>query len=273
MSAHLAALPAEVRFLARAGVIVLSLLGIPACRGGASQTAPVTLRPRVVASHPHDRMGYCQGLVVTAGGAFYESTGHYGKSTLRKVDIATGRVLKIEKLPDELFAEGIAVVGDRILQLTWQENVVLFWEETEKGFTKVDERPYPFEGWGLAYDGKMLVASDGTETLRVLDPESLEVERVMRVLDGDVPVSSLNELEFVRGEIFANVWKADKIVRIDPGSGRVLGWIDLRSLRREVEWSPLLDVLNGIAWNPRQDRLYVTGKNWSKVFEIELVRE
>jgi glutamine cyclotransferase len=119
----------------------------------------------------------------------------------------------------------------------------------------------------------MLVASDGTETLRVLDPESLEVERVMRVLDGDVPVSSLNELEFVRGEIFANVWKADKIVRIDPGSGRVLGWIDLRSLRREVEWSPLLDVLNGIAWNPRQDRLYVTGKNWSKVFEIELVRE
>ena len=223
----------------------------------------------VVRAYPHDPAAFTQGLVY-ADGFLYEGTGLEGRSSLRKVDLKTGKVLKISRLEDGYFGEGIALCRGRFVQLTWRSGVGFVYDR--------DLRPagrfaYAGEGWGIACDGARLVMSDGTATLRRLDPRTFRPLGRVTVTDRGRPVANLNELEFVKGELFANVWGTDAIARISPETGRVLGWIDLRGLSGMLGSDAPVDVLNGIAYDRRGDRLFVTGKFWPKLFEIRLVRK
>jgi glutamine cyclotransferase len=221
-------------------------------------------------SYPHDRAAFTQGLVFRDG-FLWESTGQYGSSSLRQVELATGRVLRSVPVSREFFAEGMTIFGGKVYQLTWQEKRAFVYDA--KDFRRVGEFKYEGEGWGLTHDGESLVMSDGTSTLRFLDPETFAVRRTVRVEDRGRPVAQLNELEYVRGEIFANVWQEDRVARIDPRTGRVTGWIDLRGLLRESDARGDEDVLNGIAYDESGDRLFVTGKLWPKLFEIRLIKK
>ncbi len=223
---------------------------------------------RVIRAYPHDPAAFTQGLA-WADGFLYEGTGLEGRSSLRKVDLKTGRVLKIRCLAKGHFGEGIALCGDRLVQLTWQSRVGFVYD---RDFRQTGRFTYSGEGWGIACDGLRLVMSDGTATLRRLDARTFKPVGQVTVTDRGRPVARLNEIEFVRGELFANVWGTDFIARIDPESGRVLGWIDLRGLSGMLGASAEIDVLNGIAYDGRGGRLFVTGKFWPKLFEIRLVR-
>lgn len=217
---------------------------------------------------PHDPSAYTQGLVYQDG-IFFEGTGLHGQSTLRKVDPATGEVLQGVRLPEQYFGEGTAVLGDKLYQLTWQENTGFIYDKDT--FDLMDAWTYPTEGWGLTTDGQWLIMSDGTDTLYFLDPATLEVQRTVPVFDHQGPVLRLNELEWVEGEVWANVWQTDLIARIDPDSGQVTGWVDLSGLLPEEDRTQPVDVLNGIAYDAATGRLFVTGKWWPKLFEIEVV--
>ena len=246
--------------------------------GGAADPPPIGDGPdpppsipvfgyEVVDAFPHDPDAFTQGLAIS-GGRLFEGTGLYGSSRLREVDLRTGAVLREVDLPDSAFGEGIAVVGDRVVQLTWRGGIGYVYDRDT--FRRVDSFRYEGEGWGLAFDGTRLILSDGTPTLRFLDPRTFEVVRTVRVLADGEPVDRLNELEFIDGEVYANVWKSDRIARIDPGTGRVTAWVDLSGLRPPGAIGPE-SVLNGIAHDPSSDRLFVTGKSWPELFEIELV--
>jgi len=232
-----------------------------------AKSAPV-YRYQVVNVYPHDPEAYTQGLVYLDG-FLYEGTGLHGKSTLRKVDLASGTVLEYHELPDQYFGEGIAVFDDRIIQLTWQSQTGFYYERNT--FTLVEKFYYPTEGWGITYDDKQLIMSDGTATLHFLDPETFTEMRSVEVTDDGKPVGQLNELEFIHGDVFANVWPTDQVVRINPETGEVLGWINLKGLLRPEDRHAKIDVLNGIAYDSKKDRLFVTGKFWPKLFEIKLV--
>lgn len=222
---------------------------------------------RVVNSYPHDPQAFTQGLAI-ADGQFYEGTGLNGKSSLRRVDLETGKVLQRYDLDPAYFGEGITIVGERILQLTWQSNVGFVYDR--ESFEPQQQWTYQTEGWGLTHDGTHLIMSDGTATLRLLDPTTFaEIGRV-DVFDNNGPVARLNELEYINGEIWANVWQTDRIARIDPQVGRVVGWIDLSGLLSQEDKREPVDVLNGIAYDPINNRLFVTGKLWPKLFEIEV---
>jgi glutamine cyclotransferase len=223
---------------------------------------------RVVAEFPHDPKAFTQGLVVLNGQA-YEGTGVKGESTLRKVDLKTGRVQSSLSLDPTYFGEGITVLDDKIYQLTWRNRVGFIYDL--KTMNSIGRFRYTGEGWGLTHDGKRLILSDGTSLLRFLDPKTFEVVKRLRVRGSDGQVDKLNELEYVKGEIFANIWYADRIARISPESGEILGWIDLSGLYPERLRRSRDEVLNGIAYDEANDKLYVTGKNWPKVYEIELV--
>ncbi len=227
-----------------------------------------TFTYRVVNVYPHDRGAFTQGLVFE-NGFLYEGTGLRGRSTLRRVELETGRVLQMRKLPDKLFGEGITIFGERIIQLTWQSGVGSVYDKNN--FELLEEFHYPTEGWGITHDGKRLIMSDGTSTLHFLDPETLEEIGRIKVYDEDGPVTRLNELEYVRGEIYANVWQTDRIARIAPDTGEVIGWIELAGLLSPKDRSEPVDVLNGIAYDAENDRLFVTGKLWPRLFEIELL--
>lgn len=231
---------------------------------------PAVYSFRVVNVHPHDPTAFTQGLVYQDG-IFYEGTGLRGQSTLRKVDPASGQVLQRIRLPDQYFGEGIAILGQRLYQLTWQENTGFVYDKDS--FDLLGTWRYEGEGWGLTTDGQRLIMSDGSHELRFLDPETLAELGRVAVLDGDgQPVPRLNELEWVEGEVWANVWQTDLIARIDPNSGRLLGWIDLAGLLPDEDRAAQrVDVLNGIAYDAATGRLFVTGKWWPKLFEIELV--
>jgi glutamine cyclotransferase len=206
---------------------------------------------------------------VYVDGVLYEGTGLNGRSSLRRVDLESGKVLQRRDLAREYFGEGIAVFGKRIIQLTWQSRVGFVYDR--ESFALQRQFSYRTEGWGLTHDGKSLIMSDGTATLRWLDPETFAETRSVVVRDQNGPVVRLNELEYIRGEIYANIWQTDRIARIDPQTGRVTGWIDLRGLLSlEDRQSSDADVLNGIAYDAANDRLFVTGKLWPKLFEIEL---
>ncbi|MDP2744322.1 MAG: glutaminyl-peptide cyclotransferase [Dehalococcoidia bacterium] len=224
----------------------------------------------VVNAYPHDDGAYTQGLVFE-NGFLYEGTGLYGKSSLRKVDLETGNVLLSRDLTADRFGEGITVYLDRIVQLTWQSKVALAWDKNS--FELVRELPYPRDGWGITHDGSRLIASDGTSTLYFLDTETLAITGQVEVRDGDTPVYRLNELEFIDGRVFANVWITEKIAIIDPGSGRVTGWVDLSRLLASRPSGKPVDVMNGIAYDAVNKRLFVTGKLWPWLFEIKLVEQ
>lgn len=246
--------------------IVLAVLLLPALAIAAQETSAPVNGYRVVASYPHDPQAYTQGLVYRDG-FLYESTGRRGQSELRKVRLETGEVVRQVALADRFFGEGLAIWRDRLVQLTWKARTgFVYVLET---FREQAEFSYEGEGWGLAHDGRHLIMSDGSATLRFLDPGSFEVVRRVQVRDGGDPVDGLNELEHVRGEIYANVWQTDRIVRLDPSSGRVHGWIDLSGL---LDGDGDHGVLNGIAFDADNERLFVTGKLWPRLYEIELTR-
>ena len=222
---------------------------------------------KIINTYPHDPEAFTQGLVFEDG-VLYESTGLYGKSSLRKVELKTGRVLKLHLLPPRSFGEGITVFGERIVQLTWKSRTGIVYDKSSFGFVKTFT--YLGEGWGITHDGTRLIMSDGTGTIRFLHPETYESLGRMPVSDGNGPVKGLNELEFVDGEIFANVWPTERIARINAATGSVAGWIDLRGLLSVEDKLRRAEVLNGIAYDRRGKRLFVTGKRWSKLFEIRL---
>ncbi len=234
----------------------------------------------ILATHPHDKQAFTQGLFFDDG-FLYESTGQYGHSTLRQVELKTGKVLKQMRLPRRFFAEGTELVGDRIYQLTWREGRCFVYDK--KTFQLLEELPYQGEGWGLAFDGKHLILSDGSATLYFLEPKTFRTVQKINVTDQDLkskrrqPITKLNELEYIQGEIWANVWQTNEIVRIDPATGNVVGRIDgsvfvPKEFARELTTMPPQSrdhVLNGIAFDKATNRLYITGKNWPVMYEVQ----
>lgn len=231
---------------------------------------PVRYGYQIVNIYPHDPDAFTQGLLVRDGDLF-ESTGRYGESTLRRVRLETGEVVQQVALARRYFGEGLVDWGDRLIQLTWTENTAFVYDLHT--FDLLDTFRYRGEGWGITHDGTRLIMSDGTPDLRFLDPETFTETGRLRVTERGRPVPDLNELEMVRGDLLANVWGSDEIVIIDLSTGHVTGRIDLSGLLSHVEHGREVDVLNGIAWDEAQDRLFVTGKLWPALFEIRLERQ
>ena len=253
--------------MATVGTIAVLTVTANCEQSAASRPAPVQ-HFTVVQSYPHDPGAFTQGLVF-ADGEFYESTGLYGESTVRRVEIASGKVLQSRSLDKQYFAEGLALVGDALVQLTWQHQLGFVYDR--KTMAPRTTFTYKTEGWGLAYDVKGgLVLSDGSDTLFFLDPKTHSVIRTLRVTDAGRPVPQLNELEWIEGEIWANVWQTDRIARIVPNTGVVNAWVDLTLLWPHARRTPPADVLNGIAYDPAGKRIFVTGKKWPRVYEIKI---
>ncbi|MFG6455848.1 glutaminyl-peptide cyclotransferase [Roseateles sp. BYS96W] len=220
---------------------------------------------KVIHSYPHDPDAFTQGLFFLDG-FLYEGTGLHGRSSIRKVELETGKVVQQVDLPGEVFGEGITLWGDRIIGLTWQDGIAFVLDlKTFKLWRKFS---YPGEGWGLTNNGKELILSDGTPELRFLDPLTFKELRRVKVTADGRPIDQLNELEWVDGEVLANIWQTDRIARINPKTGHVTGWIDLTGLLPQRRGSD--DVLNGIAYDAAKKRLFVTGKLWPTLFEIQL---
>lgn len=226
---------------------------------------------RIVHAYPHDPDAFTQGLVYLDG-HLYESIGRNGKSSIRMVDLTTGRVLQHYDLPARYFGEGLTSWSSNLIQLTWKAETGFVYDRFS--FAQKGTFHYPGEGWGLTHDAKHLILSDGTPVLRFMDPLSfLEIKRISVKDEQGQPVSNINELEYVHGEIYANVWQTDKIVRISPRTGKILGWIDLAGLMDKSQLTDGDAVLNGIAYDAKGDRLFVTGKLWPKLFEIRMVHQ
>ena len=232
-----------------------------------SQSAPVH-GYEVVNVYPHDRNAFTQGLLYRDG-VLYESTGLNGRSSLRKVELETGKVLQQISVESRYFAEGLTDWGSRLVQLTWNTNVGFVYDLAS--FKRLQTFSYEGEGWGLARDARRIVMSDGTSTLRFLDPQTFTVTGRIPVTDGNVPVRDLNELELIDGQVYANVWTTDRIAMISPETGRVAGWINLAGLMPRASLSGDA-VLNGIAYDAQRKRLFVTGKLWPSLFEIRIRR-
>jgi glutaminyl-peptide cyclotransferase len=244
--------------------LVLSALVSAAILSCADTGAAPRHQARVVKSFPHDVNAFTQGLEFH-NGELWESTGLVGRSGIRKINLESGKVLKELRVSAPFFGEGITIINGRLIQLTWQHQTGFVYQFPEMQLVK--QFSYSGEGWGLTNDGKQIYMSDGSAQIRVLDPVTLKEVRRINVRDGGRPVSALNELEWVRGEIYANVWTTDQIVRISPQTGKVLGWLDLSHLPRDRGTA---DVLNGIAYDATTKRLFVTGKLWSQIYQIEL---
>lgn len=250
------------------------LLALVLCVVAASVIAPASGRRQtdiyqVLHFYPHDSRSFTQGLVFVDG-RLYESTGLNGRSSIRMVDVSSGKVLQKYDLPREYFGEGLTDWGSNLIQLTWKNHTAFVYDRFT--FSVLRTFQYDGEGWGLTHDKTQLIMSDGTSYLRFLDPKSFKETRRVRVTDeSGSPVDKLNELEYVHGEIYANIWQSDQIVRIAPRTGKILAWVDLSGIldKRELESSDA--VLNGIAYDPTTNRLFVTGKLWPKLFEIRIV--
>ena len=249
-----------------------AVLIAPPQQGSQTRTSarvPVS-KARVVHVYPHDPEAFTQGLVYLDG-FLYEGTGLNGRSSIRKVRLENGEVLQIQAIDSQYFGEGIVVKGDTIYELTWQSEIGFLYDRAT--FQRKGTFSYRGEGWGLTHDGQSLIMSDGTHRIRYLDPSTLQTTRTISVFDKGAPVDKLNELEYIDGEIYANIWQTDRIVRIEPKSGKILGWIDLTGLLQMQDRLGEEDVLNGIAYDAAGKRLFVTGKMWPKLFEIEIVRD
>jgi glutamine cyclotransferase len=265
---------APLRAARPASLLMLGLLAFCACDRGHKVIPSLDQPPQPVApvatatvirSFPHDTAAYTQGLV-WKDGFLYESTGRQGQSSLRKVELETGKVLRKVSVPERYFAEGLALFGGRLFQLTWQNQTGFIYDP--ETFAQVGTFPYEGEGWGLTTDGSSLILSDGSNQLRFLNPQGYAVQRTASVMDGTEYVNDLNELEWVKGEVWANVWHTNRIARIDPRTGAVKAWVDLTGVM-----APQPDpeaVLNGIAYDAQHDRLFVTGKLWPTLFEISV---
>ena len=259
-------------------VLVLSVTSWQ-CNGGASSDTPPKNPPenavvpklgyQIVSIWPHDPSAYTQGLLFVDG-KIIESTGQVGRSSLRNVELQTGKILKKVEVPEPFFAEGIALLNNKVYQLTWEDQLGFIYDA--QSFEKIGEFKYDGEGWGLTSDGRSLILSDGSNRIRFLDPDSFRVTRTIAVMDGKVPVNKLNELEFVNGEIYANIWHDDRLATIDPQTGRVKSWIDLSGLLQPGDVQDPEAVLNGIAYDQSSGRLFVTGKLWPRLFEIKIKR-
>jgi len=230
----------------------------------------------IVKAYKHDGDAFVQGLVIH-NGFFYESDGEYGESNLRKVEVETGKVLQKQGLAEDYFAEGLTILNDRIYQITWQEQTAFQYDMNLK---LIKEFRYAGEGWGLTNDGTNLIMSDGTHVIRFINPENFETMRTIVVMDeAGKPIYKLNELEYVKGEIWANIWhseqigKPNHIARINPADGKLLGWIDLQGISPDDQKRDTENVLNGIAYDAAGDRLFVTGKKWKNLFEIKVKRK
>ncbi|QDT37755.1 glutaminyl-peptide cyclotransferase [Stratiformator vulcanicus] len=248
--------------------VIAVISAVAVLRPRRSEAAAPVEKARIVASFPHDRGAFCQGLLIE-GDTLYESTGQYGQSSLREVELKSGKVKRLKTLNQRYFGEGLASHGDLLYQLTWQAGIGFVYDRKTLRYV----RPFRYrgEGWGLTSDGKSLILSDGSPTLRFYNPKTFRISRSLTVRDGTRVVDDLNELEFVEGEILANIWHKNGIARINPENGRVIGWIDCshlvpKDLRSDEE------VLNGIAYDDESERLFVTGKNWPVLYEIETPR-
>jgi glutaminyl-peptide cyclotransferase len=224
----------------------------------------------IVNAFPHNSEAFTQGLIYW-NGYLYESTGLYKQSTLRKLNIKSGKAIKKIELPDEYFGEGIAIIGGKIFQLTWKNETCFVYDLAT--FKQTRKFNYFGEGWGLTTDGKKLMMSNGSSEITFLDPKSFAIIRKILVHDVNRPVINLNELEYIKGEIWANIFMEDVIVRINPETGEVLGWIDLSRLYSKILKKTKMDVLNGIAYDSKNDRIFVTGKYWPKIFEIKVIKK
>ncbi|MDA8306347.1 MAG: glutaminyl-peptide cyclotransferase [Deltaproteobacteria bacterium] len=236
----------------------------PAC--ATHHFAPL-LKFKIIRKYPHDPEAFTQGLLF-ANGFLYESTGLNGRSSLRKVALKTGRVLKEYDLPPQYFGEGLALWDGSLIQLTWLNGIAF--EYNSHSFALERKFRYPGQGWGLTNDKKSLIMSNGSSKLLFIDPATFTVQRSVRVLDMGRPVRLLNELEYINGQVFANVWHEDYIARISPKTGEVTGWLDLRALRSQLP--PSAKDLNGIAYDPEKDRIFITGKLWPFLYEIKLTK-
>ncbi|MEE8045127.1 MAG: glutaminyl-peptide cyclotransferase [Thermodesulfobacteriota bacterium] len=223
---------------------------------------------KIVNTYPHDTNSFTQGLIFDKG-VLYESTGLNGRSAVKIVDLKTGKTLKSHELPDNYFGEGIAIIENKIIQLTWRSKTGFVYDK--KTLKLIKKFSYQTQGWGITYDGKYLIISDGSAVLYFMDPNTFKVVGTLEVYGDNGKVSKLNELEYINGEIYANIWGIEKIARINPKTGRVTAWIDLSGLLSDQDKKNRVDVLNGIAFNSDKGRLFVTGKLWPKMFEIELV--
>ena len=272
------------------GLIFVTLILPIVYRARTTQRVPVDTY-EVVAEYPHDPEAFTQGLLFAdlggdIGPAFYESTGIKSRSTLRRTDIESGRILLRRDLPDRVFGEGLTLIGRKLYQLTWKGGYGYIYDAAT--FQQIgtfplpmDERTgRPMEGWGLATDGESLIISDGSDKIRYVDPQTFELQRMIRVRDGERLILRINELEYTQQEIWANVWKTDSLVRINPKNGKVRGYVDLRGLKPDdikytradmLSGKAAEGVLNGIAFDRRRNRIFVTGKLWPKIFEIRVV--
>ena len=227
---------------------------------------PLRYTYSIVNVYPHDKNAFTEGLVFE-NGVLYESTGLYGNSTLRRVELETGKILQLYVLPNQFFGEGITIFDDKIIQLTWQSHRGFVYDKDS--FDLLQKFDYPTEGWGITNNGSRLIMSDGTATLYFLDPVTFEKVGQVEVHDTG-PVTELNELEYIHGKVYANIWLEEKIAIINPQTGQVEGWINLSGIN-DLENQDPNNVLNGIAYDAKEDRLFVTGKRWSQLFEIKLI--
>jgi glutaminyl-peptide cyclotransferase len=249
--------------------ILLCLTLLSGCNSAPPPNAPVPKYGyQIVNIYPHDSNAFTQGLIIHDG-KLLESTGQEGTSSLRHVELETGKILKKVDVPIPYFAEGLTVLNGKVYQLTWQHELGFIYDL--QTLEKVGQFNYQGEGWGLTTDGQSLILSDGTSRLRFIDPSSFRVTRTINVTD-KTPVNELNELEFIKGEIYANIWHDQRIAVIDPQTGRVKAWIDLTGLIPENELPDPEAVLNGIAYDQANDKLFVTGKLWPRLFEIKVKR-
>jgi Glutamine cyclotransferase len=251
-------------------IIVIVLVGVLAVTLNGNQTAnppaekAVNYTYTVVKTYPHDTSAFTEGLVYS-NGSLYESTGEYGNSSLRRVDLETGRVLQEYNLSSEYFGEGLTVVDGSLIQLTWLNQVAFVYDANS--FAVERNFSYSTEGWGLTYDGSSLIMSDGSSTLTYLNPQTFQVTRQVNVKDQNQSITNVNELEYINGDLYANIWMTQKIAIINPQTGQVKGWIDLSGIYQPTGFN---SVLNGIAYDQQTGRLFVTGKNWPNLYEITI---
>jgi len=227
--------------------------------------SPIIYTYQIVNIYPHDTEAFTQGIVFD-NGTLLESTGGWGTSYLRRVDIESGTVVQECRLSDEFFGEGLAKIDDKLVQLTWLNNLGLVYDSNT--FELLGNFSYPTQGWGLSFDGQKLIMSDGSSTLYFLDPITYDRIGQLNVVDGDIPIANINEMEYINGDIYANIWKTQKIAIINPQTGQVKGWIDLAGIYQP---QGVEDVLNGIAYDQKANRLFVTGKNWPNIYQIEIM--